>query len=125
MLLLPIIRDGSTSLLAAEGVPTWFGGTSGRDYHGAVRHLASLLRAQPEVDLDAIVHDMRLSPEIRSAAGAVLAEMVHDSGGVAAVREYLHTPGRAIPDTLERLLRRPWDLIAADWWRRVDEIAAN
>lgn len=49
--------------------------------------------------------------------------MVHDSGGVDAVREYLRTPSRAIPDALERLLRRPWDEIAADWRRRVDEIA--
>ena len=125
VLLLPIIRDGSTSLLAAEGVPTWFGGTSGRDYHGAVRYLASLLRAQPKLDLYMIVHDMSVSPEIRNAAGAVLAEMVHDSGGVDAVLEYLRTPSRAIPDTLERLLQRPWDVIAAEWRRRVDEIAAT
>lgn len=125
VLLLPVIRDGRTSLLASEGVPTWFGGTAGRDYAGSVRHLASRLAAQPSVDLDAIVHDMSLSPEIRNAAGAVLAEMVHEKGGVAAVREYLQTPGRAIPHALERLLAQPWETIAVEWRRRVDRIATG
>lgn len=125
VLLMPIIRDGTSSLLASEGVPTWFGGTAGRDFRGSVRHLASLLRADPTLDLDRIVYDMSVASEIRNPAGAVLAQMVHESGGVEAVREYLRTPGRAIPDTLERLLKRPWDSIAADWRRRVDEIAAS
>jgi len=36
---LPIIRGSSTSLIASESVPTWLGGTAGRDYKGSVRHL--------------------------------------------------------------------------------------
>jgi len=125
VLLMPIIRDGTSSLLASEGVPTWFGGTAGRDFQDSVRHLASLLRAQPTLDLHAIVYDRSVSSEVRNAAGAVLAQMVHESGGVDAVREYLRTPGHAIPDALERLLQRSWDAIAANWRRRVDEIAAT
>lgn len=125
ILLLPIIRDGSTSLLASEGVPTWLGGTAGRDFQGAVRHLATHLKAHPTLDLDALVHDMSLSPEFRNAAGAVLAQMVHEAGGGDALREYLHSPTRRIPDVLERLLRRPWDAIAVDWRRRVDQIGAT
>lgn len=125
VMLMPIIRDGTSSLLASEGVPTWFGGTAGRDFQGSVRHLASLLRAQPTLDLHAIVYDMNVSSEIRNAAGAVLAQMVHESGGIDAVREYMRAPRHAIPDTLERLLRRPWGTIAADWRQRVDEIAAT
>lgn len=124
LMLLPIIRGGSTSLLASEGVPTWFGGTAGRDYQGSVRHLASLLRTQPQLDLDKIVDDMGVPSDIRNAAGAVLAQMVHESGGIDAVREYLRTPGHAIRDVLERLLQRPWPIIAEEWRRRVDQIAA-
>lgn len=127
VVLLPIIRGSSTSLLASEGVPTWVGGTAGRDYQESVRHLASLLKADPKVDLDAIVTDMGLSSEIRNAAGAVLAEMVHDSGGVDAVRTYLQTSGtpRTMQDTLERLLHRPWPSIVDEWQRRVDRIAES
>ena len=125
VLLLPIVRDGNTSLFASEGVPTWFGGTAGRDYQGSVRHLDSLLRSQPKLDLHVIVRDMSVSSVIRNAAGAVLAELVNEAGGAAAVREYLHTPANEIPDALERLLKRPWDTIAADWRRRVARIAGT
>lgn len=125
VVLLPIIRGSSTSLLASEGVPTWVGGTAGRDYKESVRHLASLLRADPHVDLDAIITDLGLSSEIRNAAGAVLAEMLNDSGGVDAVRAYLQTSGtpRTMQETLERLLQRPWPGIVEEWRRRVDAIA--
>lgn len=125
VVLLPVIRDGGTSLLASEGVSTWFGGTGGSDYQGSVRHLASLLRAQPQLGLDAIVDDMGVSSDIRNAAGAVLAEMLNDSGGVDAVREYLRTPGHESREVLERLLRRPWPAVAEDWRRRVDRIATR
>ena len=127
VVLLPIIRGSSTSLLASEGVPTWFGGTSGRDFHGSVRHLASLLRNQPQLTLDEIVDRRDVAAEIRNAAGAVLAQMLNESGGVDAVREYLRTPGshRAIREALERLLHRPWPAIVAEWRRRVDRIAAT
>lgn len=125
VVLLPITRGSSTSLIASEGVPTWFGGTAGRDFQGSVRHLDSLLRAQPQLTLDNIVDDMGVPSDIRNAAGAVLAEMVHEASGVDAVREYLRTPGRGIRDVLTRLLKRPWPTIVEDWQRRVDRIAAT
>lgn len=126
VVLLPIVRDGNTSLLASEGVPTWFGGTAGRDYEQSVRHLASLLRLQPTLTLDTIVNRMSVPADIRNAAGAVLAEMVHESGGVDAVREYLQTPGNpvAIRAVLTRRAGQPWPAIVEAWQRRVDRIAA-
>ena len=125
VVLLPIIRGSNTSLIASEVVPTWFGGTAGRDYPGSVRHLDSLLRAQGQITLDKIVDDMGVSSDIRNAAGAVLAEMVHETGGVVAVRDYLQTPGREIREVLVRLLRRPWPEVVVQWRRRVDRIAAT
>ena len=123
LVLLPIIRGSSTSLIASEGVSTWFGGTAGRDFQGSVRYLASLLRAQPQLTLDKIITDMSVSSDIRNAAGAVLAEMVHDAGGVDALREFLRTPGRGIQEVVERLLQHPWPEIADAWRQRVDRIA--
>ena len=127
VVLLPIIRGASTSLLASEGVPTWFGGTAGRDFQGSVRHLASLLRDQPQLSLDEIIDSRDVAAEIRNAAGAVLAQMLNESGGAGAVREFLRTPGtpRALREALERLLQRPWPTIVAEWGRRVDRIAAT
>lgn len=123
VVLLPIIRGGSTTLLASEGVPTWLGGTAGRDFSGSVRHLASQQKAQPQLTLDRIVDDMRISADIRNAAGAVLAAMVHEAGGADAVREYLLIPERDIREVLERLLQRPWPAIVSDWQRRVNAMA--
>lgn len=125
VVLLPVIRGGGTSLLASEGVPTWFGGTAGRGYADAVRHMDSLLAARPQITLDKIVDDMSVTSEIRNAAGAVFAEMVHDAGGVDAVREYVRTPGREIRAVLVRLLKRPWPEVVAAWRERVRRIAAT
>lgn len=127
VVLLPIIRGASTSLLASEGVPTWFGGTAGRDFQGSVRHLASLLRDQPQLALEEIIDSRDVAAEIRNAAGAVLAQMLNESGGADAVREFLRTPGtpRAVREALERLLQRPWPTIVTEWRRRVDRIAAT
>jgi len=125
VILLPLIRGSGTSLLASEGVATWFGGTAGRDYARSVRHMDSLLVARPDITLDKVVDDMSVSSDIRNAAGAVLAEMVHEVGGVAAVREYLRTPGEDIRGALERLLARPWPEVSRAWRERVHQIAAT
>ena len=119
VVLMPIIRESSTTLLASEGVPTWFGGTAGRDYTHSVRHLDSLLVAQPHITLDAVVDDLSLPSDIRNAAGAVLAELLHERGGAAAVTEYLRSPERGLRGVLERLLGRPWVEITGAWRERV------
>lgn len=119
VVLLPIIKGSASSLLASEGVASWFGGTAGRDYRGSVRHLDSLLTAQPNLSLDRVLDDRSLPSEIRNAAGAVLAEMVHDAGGTAAVRDYLRTPEHGLREVLARLLQRPWPVVAAAWRERV------
>lgn len=125
VVLLPILRGGGTSLLASEGVPTWFGGTAGRDYRSSVRYMDSLLTAQPQLTLDTVVDHMTVPSEIRNAAGAVLAEMVHENGGIDAVGEYLRTPGGGIRDVLVRLLQRPWPEIVVAWRERVRRIVAT
>ncbi len=125
VVLLPIIRGSSTSLLASEGVPTWFGGTAGRGYIASVQHLASVLTDQPQLTLDTIVTNPRVSSDVRNAAGAVLAAMVHEAGGVDAVRTYLQSPALGLRGALERLLLRPWPDIVRDWRRRVNQIASR
>jgi len=125
VVLLPVIRGGTTTLLASEGVPTWLGGTAGRDYAHAVRAMDSALVAQPDITLDRIADDMRVPSDIRNAAGAVLAELVHEARGVAGVREYLQAPGLELRRVLERLLAREWAEVSALWRARVRRIAAS
>lgn len=127
VVLLPVLRGSGTSLLASEGVPTWLGGTAGRDFRASVRQLDSVLRAQPHLTLDAIVDSAGVASEIRNTAGGVLAQMLNDTGGAQAVREYLRAgPGSAaIRAALERLLKRPWSMIVADWRRTVSRLAAT
>jgi hypothetical protein len=127
VVLLPVLRGASTSLLASEGVSTWLGGTAGRNFQGSVRHLDSLLQQEPQLALDVIVDSAGVSSDIRNAAGAVLAQMLNEFGGVDSVREFLRTPGspRVMRAALERLLQRPWPMIVADWRRRVDRITGS
>lgn len=124
VLLAPLIKDVSSSLLASEGIPTWLGGTGGRDFRASVQRLDSLLRAHPTITLRTIVFDPSVSSEIRNAAGAVLAQLVYEAGGTPAVIAFLRTAGAAIPQTLERLLGRPWERIETDWRQRVEQLAA-
>lgn len=127
VVLLPVLRGAETSLLASEGVPTWLGGTAGRDFPASVRQLESVLQAQPHLTLDAIIDSAGVASEIRNAAGGVLAQMVNESGGAQAVREFLRAGAHpaAIRAALERLLQRPWSTIVADWRRTVDRLAAT
>jgi hypothetical protein len=125
VVLLPVVQGASMSLLASEGVPTRFGGTAGRDYAGSVRHLDAVLRTQPQLDLNAMVFDQSVSAELRNAAGAVLAQMVNEAGGVDALRVYLRTPSGRMRAELERLLQRPWLTIVDEWRQRVGQIAAT
>jgi hypothetical protein len=127
VLLLPVLRDAQTSLLASEGVPTWLGGTAGREFTASARHLDSVMRTQPHLTLETIVDSMGVASELRNAAGGVLAQMVNEMGGAEAVREFLRTSGRpvAMRAALERLLKRPWPTIVADWRRAVTRLAAS
>ncbi len=127
VVLYPVLRDAATTLLASEGVPTWLGGTAGDDFRASVRKLDSALRAQPRVTLDAIVNGAPVASEIRNAAGGVLAQMVNDAGGAAAVRAFLRAgPGpAAFTAELERLLRQPWPTIVQEWRGQVTRLASR
>lgn len=84
----------------------------------------SLFTARPGITLNTILDDMSVPSEIRNAAGTVLAEMIHEAGGVDAVREYMRTPGHGVRDVVVRLLARPWPDVVAAWQVRVQRLAA-
>ena len=125
VVLMPIVQQSGSSLLASEGVPSWLGGTGGRDYRRSVSLLDSLLQGQQEITLDRIVDDHALPSTVRNAAGAVLSEMVHEKGGRAALRTFLQAPDRRVRDVLMQTLDEQWPRIVAEWRARVRRIAGT
>jgi hypothetical protein len=123
------LTSPATTYLASEGVATWVGGTAGFDFRGSVAGLARHLAEHPAVTLDSILERGLKSftaTEIYPA-GAVLADMVFERGGVPAVKAFLGG-GPTTADlrvTLARLLGQPWPRIAASWRARVAAIGAR
>ena len=127
-LMAPLTSPGTT-YLASEGVATWVGGTAGFDFRASVAGLARHLAEHPALTLDSILERGLKSftaTEIYPA-GAVLADMVFERGGVPAVKAFLGG-GPTTADlrvTLARLLDQPWPRIAASWRARVASIGAR
>ncbi|HTH65768.1 MAG TPA: hypothetical protein VL563_13860 [Gemmatimonadales bacterium] len=111
MVLLPLM--GNTLYFVSEGVPTWVGGTSGMDFKAAARQFAGFLREHPGVTLDSIL-DGGLPPKQLYPAAAVFVDMANDVGGVAAVKA-LYGSGDDFHKSMERLFKKPWAQIVADW----------
>jgi len=111
MVLLPLM--GNTLYFVSEGVPTWVGGTSGMDFKAAARQFAGFLREHPGVTLDSIL-DGGLPPKQLYPAAAVFVDMANDVGGVAAIKA-LYGSGDDFHKSMERLFKKPWAQIVADW----------
>lgn len=119
-LVLAPLSSAKTLYFVSEGVATWLGGTTGKDYPTAVRDLAAFLAQRPAVSLDSLLGGSFPAAQLYPAA-AVLVAMVFDEGGVAAVRE-LFDAGASPADlraTVQRQLARPWSTIVEDWHRFV------
>jgi hypothetical protein len=117
--------SGATSYAVSEGVPTWLGGTSGKDFPAAARELAAFLAVRPEVTLDSLLFG-RYPPAQLYPAAAVLAAMVHEHGGVTAVRALFRAGGdKHFRTDVARLLERPWETVVSDWHTRVMGFASD
>jgi hypothetical protein len=83
------LAGGVVPAMAQEGVATWVGGSLGRDFPSLMREYGAFLRARPEVTLSGIVRgDYEYDAGWRPA-GALLFQMVHERGGMPAVRALL------------------------------------
>ena len=119
VLLGPLMAEGLTHSLMSEGIATWLGGSMGRTFSELLAEYADYLEAYPGITIDGVLagnNDAGLRP-----TGAVLLELVHDSGGVSAVRELMRT-GRSDEElrlALARLLGVPWEEVVVQWRERV------
>lgn len=106
------------NIVASEGVPTWLGGTRGMHYPDALRALRSHLIAHPAATLDSLIADN--GHPMHNPASALLAAMVHEHGGVGAIRRFLDS-GPSLPELrkgVEEIFGTPWAAIAEEWKRR-------
>jgi hypothetical protein len=110
---------GSPLAFVTEAVPTWLGGTSGMSYAVAAESLAIFLRANPNITLDSLIEG-RFHARISYAAGAVLAAMIFDRGGVSAVKSFYMSPAgpKDMRLGVERLFQQPWAAVEAMWRAR-------
>ena len=122
----PLLRGSTMTILATEGLATWLGGTGAQSFPATIRQFESYLKAHPEVTLNTIVGPSSPPQEQSYPAGAVLCAMLFEHGGTAALKGFLQAgPGYGdLRAALERLLGRPWVQIVADWRATVTRLAA-
>jgi hypothetical protein len=116
----PVLEERQTHGIVNEGLATWLGGTRDMAYRDLLKEYSSYLGENPSVGLNEVLvgdgPDRGWYP-----AGAVLVQMVYESGGWPAVRQLLIS-GRsteALKAALEELLAMPWAEIAASWRAKV------
>lgn len=119
VVLSPLLAERRTHAIINEGIATWLGGSIGRSFSALIAEYAAFLGDHPEVTIDSIL-ETNDPDEGWNPAGAMLALMVHEHGGTAALKELL-TSGRSNEDlrsALVRLLGIPWPDILARWRER-------
>lgn len=114
----------STSTFISEGVPTWYGGTGGKDYRTAVAGLAVWLRAHPAVTLDSLMRPGYSNAETYVAA-AVVVDIVSDVIGRHGIRLLFDAGATAqeLQEGLQRITRYGWPRFAQEWHDRVMDLA--
>jgi len=124
VVIMPLI--GNTTYFVSEGVPTWFGGTSGMDLRAAEQSLSDFLRLHPSVTLDSII-GRPFPVEQFYPAGAVFVAMAFERGGTSALKALFNTGSTVgeFQQSMERLFGMPWRSIAADWRARAVERAGG
>jgi len=81
---------GHTHRLVAEGLATWVAGSAGLVYRDLLPGLRRYVQSHPDLTLESIVKNPPLREgtlDVAYDGFAVLCEMVHDHGGVSAIRE--------------------------------------
>ncbi len=125
LVLRPLLNGATMTLLASEGIATWYGGTAGMELPEAVRRLRDYLVAHPGTTLDAALTPGGVPQAESYAAGAVLCEMLHRRGGAAHLKAFLAAgPGaEQLKAALVQLLGLPWESVVAEWRQSVDRMA--
>ena len=114
------MKRGRVPPLVSEGLASWFGGSIGLRYEQMIRHYAAFLADRPQITLDSVLANPPVDLGERPA-GAMLVAMVAQHAGVAGLKALVDA-GPASEDlrtTVSRLLGVPWQMVEAEWKRRI------
>lgn len=118
------IVSSNTAGLVAEGLMTWAGGSAGLPFDALLPALADYVRAHPDVTLEGIMTNTPLRDgalDVGYDGLAVLCEMVHEKGGVPAIRRLLGagTDPEQVVLTAASILDVPPRELDARWRARI------
>jgi hypothetical protein len=83
------VVSSNTAGLVAEGLMTWTGGSAGLSFAELLPGLRDYVRVHPDITLDGILTNPPLRDgtlDVGYDGLAVLCEMIHDKGGIPAIR---------------------------------------
>ncbi|MDP1859267.1 MAG: hypothetical protein Q8K82_11370 [Gemmatimonadaceae bacterium] len=129
----PALRPGNG--LLEEGIPTWLGGSQGRTPREMYAFLKREQEADPTLTIAGVLNydfehrPAKLGSDLQRATGALVANAVFRTRGIAALRKF--TQLRGDTDTLLRALAAQLELPATDsqsldaWWREEAKRASS
>jgi len=128
IVLAPFLAGLQTAGLLQEGLMTWTGGSAGLDFRALIPALKRYLDAHPDLTLENIMTKPPLregSLDVGYDGLAVLCEMVHNAGGLTALRALANagTEPRLVLSTASRLLNVTSVELNALWRNRIAALA--
>lgn len=122
----PITAERRTHGLISEGIATWYGGSNSQAFPELMGTYAEYLADRPEISLETVLEsngpDRGWNP-----AGAALVDLVHERGGISALKALLRT-GRSRDELREgavRILGIPWEEILRLWREQITLVGAK
>ncbi len=125
LVLRPLLDGATMTILASEGIATWYGGSAGKGLPATVGQLRDYLVRHPGTTLDSVMVSGGIPQTETYAAGAVLCDMLFRRGGVNYLKAFLAAgPGaEQLRSALIEMLGQPWEGIVSEWRKAVDRMA--
>ncbi len=127
LVLRPLLDGRTMTILASEGIATWYGGSSGMELPSTVGRLRDYFVEHPATTLDSVLVSGGAPQTETYAAGAVLSEMLFQAGGVTYLKRFLGAgPGpEQLRAALIEMLDKTWEAINAEWRQTVERMAGR
>jgi hypothetical protein len=125
LVLRPLLKGSTMTVIASEGIATWYGGSAGNELPATVGQLRDYLAGHPGTTLDKALAAEGVPQIVTYASGAVLCDMLFRRGGVSYLKAFLAAGPTAekLRAALVEMLGQPWEGVVAEWRKAVDRMA--